>query len=172
MPPVYLYTAEVYPTQVRGLGLALTATAARFLLNQHQRHQCHHNHHNHPMSTNRTVELGNLNLNVNQYWWVCFHFPLKCLHATTSQPSYIQSSRIGGFVAPFIAGLGVRDPSLPFLIFGGAAVVSIIIIIIIVIFRMGVLMSMVLNYNAVSDDNYYIHQNRSKSTKYSQCQIN
>ena len=29
-PPVYLYTAEVYPTQVRGLGLALTATAARF----------------------------------------------------------------------------------------------------------------------------------------------
>jgi len=57
---VYLYTAEVYPTQVRGLGLALTATAAR----------------------------------------------------------------IGGFVAPFIAGLGVRDPSLPFLIFGGAAVVG------------------------------------------------
>ena len=29
-PSVYLYTAEVYPTQVRGLGLALTATAARF----------------------------------------------------------------------------------------------------------------------------------------------
>ena len=119
MPPVYLYTAEVYPTQVRGLGLALTATAARFLLNQHQRHQCDHNHHNHPMSTNRTVELGNLNLNVNQCWWVCFHFPLQFFHDTT---------RIGGFVAPFIAGLGVRDPSLPFLIFGGAAVVSIIII--------------------------------------------
>merc|ERR1719422_1835918 len=57
---VYLYTAEVYPTQVRGLGLALTATAAR----------------------------------------------------------------IGGFIAPFIAGLGVRDPSLPFLIFGGAAVIG------------------------------------------------
>ena len=26
---VYLYTAEIYPTQLRGLGLALTATMAR-----------------------------------------------------------------------------------------------------------------------------------------------
>jgi OCT family organic cation transporter-like MFS transporter 4/5 len=57
---VYLYTAEIFPTPVRGLGLALTATAAR----------------------------------------------------------------IGGFAAPFIAGLGVREPSLPFLVFGGAALVG------------------------------------------------
>ena len=57
---VYLYTGELYPTSVRGLGLALTATCAR----------------------------------------------------------------LGGFIAPFIAGLGVRQPSLPFLIFGGAAIVG------------------------------------------------
>jgi OCT family organic cation transporter-like MFS transporter 4/5 len=57
---VYLYTAEIYPTQVRGKGLALTATMAR----------------------------------------------------------------IGGFLAPFIAGLGVKNSSLPFLIFGGAAIIG------------------------------------------------
>jgi len=57
---VYLYTAEIYPTSVRGMGLALTATMAR----------------------------------------------------------------IGGFLAPFIAGLGVKNNSLPFLIFGGAAIIG------------------------------------------------
>lgn len=57
---VYLYTAEIYPTQVRGKGLALTATMAR----------------------------------------------------------------IGGFIAPYISGIGVKNPSLPFLIFGGSAVVG------------------------------------------------
>eukprot|EP00092_Neocalanus_flemingeri_P023373 GFUD01025341.1.p1 GENE.GFUD01025341.1~~GFUD01025341.1.p1 ORF type:complete len:544 (-),score=116.27 GFUD01025341.1:296-1927(-) len=57
---VYLYTAEIYPTSVRGMGLALTATMAR----------------------------------------------------------------IGGFLAPFIAGLGVKNTSLPFLIFGGAAILG------------------------------------------------
>ena len=49
---------------------------------------------------------------------------LSSLTSPSCPPSL---ARIGGFVAPFIAGLGVRDPSLPFLIFGGAAVVSIII---------------------------------------------
>ena len=29
---VYLYTAEIYPTQVRGMGLALTATMARYFM--------------------------------------------------------------------------------------------------------------------------------------------
>lgn len=57
---VYLYTAEIYPTSVRGKGLALTATMAR----------------------------------------------------------------IGGFLAPFIAGLGVKNSSIPFLIFGGAAILG------------------------------------------------
>lgn len=57
---VYLYTAEIYPTQLRGMGLALTATMAR----------------------------------------------------------------IGGFIAPYISGLGVKNSSLPFLIFGGAAIIG------------------------------------------------
>ena len=57
---VYLYTAEIYPTQVRGMGLALTGTMAR----------------------------------------------------------------IGGFIAPYIAGLGVTDPSLPFLVFGISAIIG------------------------------------------------
>ena len=41
-PLVYLYTAEVYPTQVRGLGLALTATAARFFQQEPRQKQCQH----------------------------------------------------------------------------------------------------------------------------------
>ena len=57
---VYLYTAEIYPTQLRGLGLALTATMAR----------------------------------------------------------------IGGFIAPYIAGIGVTSSKTPFLIFGGSALVG------------------------------------------------
>ena len=57
---VYLYTAEIYPTQVRGMGLALTGTMAR----------------------------------------------------------------VGGFIAPYIAGLGVTDPSLPFLVFGISAIIG------------------------------------------------
>ena len=57
---VYLYTTEIYPTNVRAMGMALTATMAR----------------------------------------------------------------IGGFLAPYIAGLGVRNSSLPFLIFGGSAIIG------------------------------------------------
>ena len=57
---VYLYTAEIYPTQVRGMGLALTGTMAR----------------------------------------------------------------VGGFIAPYIAGLGVSNTSLPFLIFGVSAILG------------------------------------------------
>ena len=57
---VYLYTAEIYPTQVRGMGLALTGTCAR----------------------------------------------------------------LGGFIAPYIAGLGVTNTSLPFLVFGISAIIG------------------------------------------------
>ena len=57
---VYLYTAEIYPTQVRGMGLALTGTMAR----------------------------------------------------------------LGGFMAPYIAGLGVTNTSLPFLVFGISAIIG------------------------------------------------
>ena len=57
---VYLYTAEIYPTKLRGLGLALTATMAR----------------------------------------------------------------IGGFIAPYISGIGVASSHTPFLIFGGSALLG------------------------------------------------
>ena len=57
---VYLYTAEIYPTQLRGLGLALTATMAR----------------------------------------------------------------IGGFIAPYISGIGVTNTRIPFFIFGGSALLG------------------------------------------------
>ena len=35
---VYLYTAEIYPTSVRGMGLALTATMARLFINIYSWH--------------------------------------------------------------------------------------------------------------------------------------
>ena len=76
-------------------------------------------------------------------------FPLFSLTSPSCPPSL---ARIGGFVAPFIAGLGVRDPSLPFLIFGGAAVVSIIIF----IMRMRMLKIMIMTYDADAD----IHRKR------------
>ena len=57
---VYLYTAEIYPTKLRGMGLALTATMAR----------------------------------------------------------------IGGFIAPYISGIGVTNRQAPFLIFGGSALLG------------------------------------------------
>ena len=57
---VYLYTAEIYPTKLRGMGLALTATMAR----------------------------------------------------------------IGGFIAPYISGIGVTSSHTPFLIFGGSALLG------------------------------------------------
>ena len=33
-------------------------------------------------------------------------------------------ARVGGFIAPYISGIGVRNTSLPFLIFGGSAVIG------------------------------------------------
>ena len=57
---LYLYTAEIYPTRLRGLGMALTGFTAR----------------------------------------------------------------LGGFVAPYIAGIGVTSSQTPFLIFGGSALLG------------------------------------------------
>ena len=91
MLPVYLYTAEVYPTPVRGLGLALTATSARFLHIHHQRHHMIYDHHNHLLDNQNwrvcqqvEIQIANqliwaASTKVTQYWWVCFHFPLKFL---------------------------------------------------------------------------------------------
>ena len=33
-------------------------------------------------------------------------------------------ARIGGFIAPYISGIGVKNSSLPFLIFGGSAIIG------------------------------------------------
>ena len=78
---VYLYTAEIYPTQLRGCGLALTATMAR---------------------------IGDFIAPYIAGGWAHLHSSARRgqkLNQTTAVP-----------------GLGVRNSSLPFLIFGGAAI--------------------------------------------------
>ena len=78
---VYLYTAEIYPTQLRGCGLALTATMAR---------------------------IGDFIAPYIAGGWAHLHSSARKgqkLNQTTA-----------------VAGLGVRNSSLPFLIFGGAAI--------------------------------------------------